>query len=110
MLLQQNLSDFGPQNWKSRIRHLVSIDDKYRDLTPWHGTETADIVYDDLDGELTEILIALGYLDSATWSGQAPRYYLEVKSTREACRTKFFMTKAQHKRVRRLPVLDLASL
>lgn len=75
--------------------------DKYGDLAPWRGAETADIVYDDIDSRITSALIKRGYPDLNTWTGQCPKYYLEVKTTTGAYDAKFYASKAQYKRVSR---------
>ena len=72
---------------------------KYSDLEPWDGAETADIVYDDIRGGFTEILIENGYLPSGPWQYAHPKYYLEVKTTTKGCNTPFYMSKSQYKRV-----------
>ena len=88
--------------------------DKYRELTPWRGAETADIVYEDTDSRMTSVLIARGYLDLDTWAGQCPKYYLEVKTTTGDYDARFYASKAQYKRVSpfhtSLPMLFLAPL
>lgn len=52
-----------------------------------------------MESELTSALIGCGYLDRTTWTGQRPRYYLEVKTTTGDCDTRFYASKAQYKRV-----------
>lgn len=98
MLLKENLIGFGRDNWKSTIRDRVCQHEKYRDMDPWRGPETADIVYKDVgpDYRFTILLESLGYLRAAC----APvTYYLEVKTTKSECETRLFVSKAQYKRV-----------
>ena len=86
------------EDWKSTIRHHVRVHEKYHDLLPWTGRETADIVYKDQASFLTRRLITHGYL-TWDWLNKTPTYYLEVKTTTGPCETRFFMSKAQVKRV-----------
>lgn len=98
MLLKQNLINFGRENWKSTIRDKVCGHEKYRDMGPWRGAETADIVYDDIapDFKFTKFLESLGYLGA----GNSPvKYYLEVKTTKNECGTRLFVSRAQYNRV-----------
>lgn len=71
----------------------------YADLTPWSGCETTDIVYDDVDGALTAMLVDAGHLDGAAWRGQTPIYGIEVKSTEGDCDIPFFVSREQQKLV-----------
>jgi hypothetical protein len=106
-----NLPGFSRLNWKSNVRKHVCVHEKYGDMTPWRGAETADIVYDDVGGRLTEILRHKGYLPifGPGWDAARPRYYIEVKTTTEDCNTRFFMSKSQHQRVS-CPVVRLRVL
>ena len=102
MLSKQNLGDFGWHNWRSTIRKYVCVHEKYREMEPWRGRETADIVYEDVGPEyrFTALLARLGYLRAATPSpGTVLTYYLEVKTTPHECDTRFYMSKAQYSRV-----------
>jgi len=81
----------------------VSVHHKFRNLKPWKGVETADIVYEDHHSLLTMLLIAHDFLSDKIWSGKTPTYYLEVKTTTGPCETRFFMSKAQVKRVSARP-------
>lgn len=47
----------------------------------WNGSETADIVYQDVQSTLTQLLIQQGYLQRSLWTGRNPTYYIEVKAT-----------------------------
>jgi len=73
----------------------------YADLQHWPGQETADIVYSDLDSQLTALLVDKGYLDADLWHGARLQYYIEVKTTTGPCETPFFMSKYQYQRVSR---------
>jgi hypothetical protein len=77
----------------------VTIHENYRDMAPWRGAETADIIYDDTEGEFTQLLISNGYLDRSIWAHATPKYFLEVKTTTKECATRFFLSKSQYQRV-----------
>ncbi|KAF4634928.1 hypothetical protein G7Y89_g3181 [Cudoniella acicularis] len=79
--LETSLPEFGRHDWQSTIRRHVTIHENYRDMKPWRGAETADITYDDTKGELTQLLIANGYLDGSIWAYARLKYFLEVKTT-----------------------------
>lgn len=97
--LQPALPGFSRANWQSTIRHYVSVHPEYSDIRAWVGNETSDIVYDDNDGEFTRLLIDRGYLNANSWTTARPRYFIEVKATTSGCGTRFFMSKAQYRRV-----------
>ena len=97
--LQGHVNSFYRENWRSTIRHHVCVHEDYHDLAPWTGRETADIVYDDHSSKLTGLLIAYGYLPYQIWLNKTPTYYLEVKTTTGPPDTRFFMSKAQVRRV-----------
>lgn len=99
MLKKLGLPDFCITNWQSTIRDEVRIHPKYQDLTTFHGRETSDIVYDDTSSALTEKLCQSHYLDKQIWTQETPRYYIEVKTTTEACQEAFYVSSAQFKRV-----------
>jgi hypothetical protein len=101
MLLKLNLPGFTEENWRSSIRKEVRVHEKYCNMEPWNGAETADIVYQDFDGHFTELLIGEGYLPSAIWRHATPTYYLEVKTTTRQGGERFFMSKGQYQRVSR---------
>jgi len=75
------------------------VHEDYSDMTSYDGSETADIIYDDVDGVLTSYLASLEYLDEDTWRDKTPKYLLEVKTTTQECDTRFFMSKSQVQRV-----------
>jgi len=74
----------------------VKIHENYRDMEVWREKETADIVYQDEEGELTQLLIANGYLNGSIWSSAKPKYFLEVKTTTKECGTRLFLSKNQY--------------
>jgi hypothetical protein len=75
-------------------------------MEPWLGRETADITYDDIEGDFTAMLIERGYLSRDLWQAARPRYYIEVKATTGALEVPFYMSKNQYKRVRRTDYVD----
>ena len=77
----------------------MTVHENYRDMEPWRGAETADITYDDTEGEFTQLLIANGYLDESIWARATPKYFLEVKTTTKECATRLFLSKSQYQRV-----------
>jgi hypothetical protein len=72
-------------------------------MEPWRGVETADITYDDTEGQFTQLLISSGYLDQATWADAKPKNFLEVKTTTREYSTRFFLSKSQYQTVSRIP-------
>lgn len=97
--LDPSLLGFNRDNWQSTIRKYAQAHPEYADLTPWGGTETSDIVYDDVSGVFTTLLIEKGYLSGTNWEGKTPKYYIEVKSTTDQCSTPFFISDSQLDRV-----------
>lgn len=97
--LQPALPGFSRANWQSTIRHYVSVHPEYSDIRAWVGNETSDIVYDDNDGEFTRLLIDRGYLKANSWTTARPRYFIEIKATTSGCGTRFFISKAQYRRM-----------
>jgi hypothetical protein len=96
--LETRLPGFNRANWQSTIRWHVKVHEDYCTLDQWRGTETADITYDDTEGEFTKLLVENEYLDEA-WLGAKPKYFLEVKTTTKECSTRFFVSKSQYERV-----------
>lgn len=99
MLLKQDLVGFGRDNWKSPIRDRVCVHEKYRDMEPWRGGETTDIVYNDVgpDYKLTKLLETRGF--PLRGANSPVTYYLQVKTTKGECGTRLFVSRAQYKRV-----------
>ncbi|KAJ6063689.1 hypothetical protein N7499_012369 [Penicillium canescens] len=94
------LTDWSYLNWQSTIRRYVTIHPDYANMEPWYGRETADITYDDTEGDFTALLIDNGYLDAEEWRDKRPKYYIEVKTTTGPLRTPFYMSKHQYERMR----------
>ncbi|KFY37775.1 hypothetical protein V494_04632 [Pseudogymnoascus sp. VKM F-4513 (FW-928)] len=78
----------------------------YSNLTAWNGREISDIVYSDISGVLTGLLIDKGYLSRDVWKGKKPKYFIEVKTTVSSCDTPFYMSKAQYAKMRRSVITD----
>lgn len=95
MLLNALEPHFGRGNWRSTIRHLVTVHPNYRGMRSWDERETSDIVYRDTGSRLTRLLIRLGYLD-IIWTGSEPEYLIEVKTTTGNCADRFFMSHNQY--------------
>lgn len=68
----------------------------YSNLDSWDKPETSDIVYSDISGVLTGLLIDRGYLSHDVWEGAKPKYFIEVKATFSSYDTPFHMSKAQY--------------
>ena len=82
--------------------------EKYKDMEDWTGPETADIVYEDEGPEFVLTNSFSEYLPKDRLKKGAPiKYYLEVKTTTEECSSRFFVSKAQYRRVcdRYLPMI-----
>jgi len=72
-------------------------------MPDFKGPESSDIVYDDVQGEFTNLLMENGHLSGESWAGKTPRYYIEVKTTTLDCATQFFVSGGQYTRVSWLP-------
>ncbi len=83
------------QNWRSSTREYARVLPEYRELRAWLGRETTDIVYDDINGVFTRLMISLGYLNANHWAGKTPTYYIEVKCTTGACEMPFIVSQHQ---------------
>ncbi|CAF3608899.1 unnamed protein product [Fusarium graminearum] len=101
-----NMPNWDRTNWQSTIRSYVTIHPDYRDLQAWRGHETADLVYFDDEGHLTNTLIGCGYLDHDEWHGERPKYYIEVKTTTGPYSTAFYMSGKQYKLMQRVHQSD----
>lgn len=87
--------------------------EKYRDMEPWNGAETAHIVYEDQSPHygLTTLLFNNGHLPGEVLSpGATLKYFLEVKTTTKECDSRFFVSRAQFQRVSTLSQLQLLLL
>jgi hypothetical protein len=87
--------EFDLQNWRSNIRGYARVLPEYRELGAWPGRETSDLVYDDMNGAFTRLMISLGYLNADHWADKWPRYYIEVKCTTGACETPCIVSQNQ---------------
>lgn len=96
LLSSLNLPNWNRTNWQSTIRSYATIHPDYTNLEAWRGRETADLVYVDTEGHLTNTLIGCGYLGHDEWHGARPRYYIEVKTTTGPCSTAFYMSGKQY--------------
>ncbi|TGO71885.1 hypothetical protein BELL_0517g00020 [Botrytis elliptica] len=96
-----NLPLFNLENWRSSIRHRVTIHDDYKDMPYWSGLETSDIVYEDHGRKLTELLVANNYFDHVEKSDeksevkQLTTYYIEVKTTPGPLTAPFYCSQNQ---------------
>lgn len=102
-----NLPNFTEANWRSTIRGELSRSTRFANMTNWIGRETADIVYKDASGELTQHLrdncegdFPPQIREDHDFDECPIEYYLEVKSTTGPCGTRFYMSGGQYKRVR----------
>lgn len=87
--------EFDLQNWRSSIRRYVQVLPEYQELSAWPERETSDLVYDDINGFFTRLMISLGYLNADHWAGKMPRYYIEVKCTTGVCETPCIVSQHQ---------------
>ncbi|KAH8817103.1 hypothetical protein F5884DRAFT_243479 [Xylogone sp. PMI_703] len=90
---------FDWSNWESTIRKYVKVHSNYSGMDAWPHRETADIVYEDENGNFTSFLIDKGHLKEAIWQGRTPKFYLEVKTTTGPCSSPFFMSKGQYQKM-----------
>jgi hypothetical protein len=100
--LQPHLPGFNISNWTSTIRHHAAIHPDYANMAIFTGRETADIVYEDQAGVLTELLMMAGLLTDDKWLWRKPMCYIEVKTTTGNCDTPFYMSGAQNDKMERL--------
>ncbi|KAK2748571.1 hypothetical protein FQN57_000706 [Myotisia sp. PD_48] len=106
LLLGLNLPGFDHSNWRSTIRHEVSILPEYSTMAPWSGDETADFVYDDTSFFLTKLLVHKGRLPQSILETDCPQYYMEVKSTLKSNETRFYMSKNQYAKMRSMELFE----
>ncbi|KAM0239528.1 hypothetical protein ACHAP5_008251 [Fusarium lateritium] len=99
LLSKLELPDWSRENWQSTIRTYAAIHPDYAGLSQWCNRETADLVYIDSLGRLTNTLIDAGILTGDGWSGKRPKYYFEVKTTTGHCKTPFYMSGKQYRLV-----------
>lgn len=101
-MLLKALPGFDQSSWASTVRKEVCIHERYANMVPWVGAETADITYVDGDNTpFTNLLMWRGYEEFAYCleKGVPLKYYLEVKTTTKECGTRFYTSKAQYRRV-----------
>ncbi|KAL7921353.1 hypothetical protein ACQKWADRAFT_124514 [Trichoderma austrokoningii] len=101
LLSTLQLPRWSNENWQSTIRGYVRAHPSYHNLANWRGRETADLVYDDTEGQFTNTLIGCGYLNHDQWNNARPKYYIEVKTTTGSRETPFYMSNSQYERMRR---------
>ncbi|KAF2173314.1 hypothetical protein M409DRAFT_17255 [Zasmidium cellare ATCC 36951] len=97
--LSRPLQGWSRDNWKSKIRDKVNCHADYYDLEAWTGSETADLVYKDTHGDLTDLLCDKGYLDHIHEEQRritGIEYLIEVKTTTGAYDTPFYMSGGQY--------------
>src|ERR1700759_914831 len=92
------LPDFDRGNWQSKIRGRVNTNPEYSTIENWKYPETSDIVYQDTKKQLTNYLLAQGYLGENLWEDaeEGPNYFLEVKTTLAGCDHPFYVSKVQY--------------
>ena len=89
------------EHWKNNMRNLVRRHlDECAEWPEWTEAETADLVFPDKMGVLTDLLIQNGYLEYRDWYDQAPNYLIEVKPTMSNRNKEFYMSTHQYTRVR----------
>ena len=103
MVLERLLPGFELiNNWKSSIRRGIReqlLEYKDRISSIKGRRKVSDIVFEDIEGTLTEHLIAKEYLDRVDWEIRRPTYYIEVKATLNACERHPEITGPQHEHV-----------
>ena len=99
LLSKLELPNWNRENWQSTIRKYAAVHPDYTGLSHWSRRETADLVYVDSSGQLTNTLLDSGILTDVEWSGKRPTYYFEVKTTTGPCKTPFYMSGNQYRLV-----------
>lgn len=105
LLSKLELPKWGRENWQSTIRKYAAVHPDYTGLSHWSSRETADLVYVDSLGQLTNTLMDAGILTRDEWSGKRPKYYFEVKTTTGPSKTPFYMSGNQYRLVSSLRYL-----
>jgi hypothetical protein len=103
-LLQSNLSlpGFSYDNWPSTKRDIARHHPKHYHIGTWgNGLETSDLVYDDMEGVLTTLLLQQGYLEP-DYQVARPRYYIETKATMSSGTAQFHISCNQAAMMRRI--------
>ncbi|KAJ4360929.1 uncharacterized protein N0V89_001498 [Didymosphaeria variabile] len=105
ILRSLDLPGFSEGNWRSNMRRELLAQPRYVNLGSWNGRETADFVYTDRDGSLTQYLrehcvgsMPNGIARDHDFSQHPIEYFLEVKSTTSGCNTRFYMSSSQFER------------
>lgn len=106
MLSALGIPHFGEGNWRSTIRGELARSPRFANMANWTGRETADIVYNDDSGQLTQYLrdhsegiFPFQIHEGRNFQTHPIEYYLEVKTTVGPCGTRFYMSSGQYKRV-----------
>ncbi|KAG5655328.1 hypothetical protein KAF25_010480 [Fusarium avenaceum] len=102
LLSKLELPGWSRGNWQSTIRIYAAIHPEYSSITHWSRRETADLVYTDSEGQLTNILVEAGILTGDEWTDKRPKYYIEVKTTSGPCKTPFYMSGNQYRLMERI--------
>ncbi|XP_014551211.1 hypothetical protein COCVIDRAFT_42474 [Bipolaris victoriae FI3] len=106
LLNSLNLPKFSEANWRSTIRSELSRSTHFANIANWTGRETADIVYKDESGQLTQYLrehcegdFPNQIREDRNFQTHPIEYFLEVKTTTGDCKTRFYMSSGQYKRM-----------
>lgn len=99
LLSKLELPGWNRGNWQSTIRIYAAIHPEYSSITHWSRRETADLVYTDSEGQLTNTLVEAGILPGDEWTEKRPKYYIEVKTTSGPYKTPFYMSGNQYRLV-----------
>ncbi|UNI18105.1 hypothetical protein JDV02_004396 [Purpureocillium takamizusanense] len=97
LLKRLELPGWSHNNWQSRIRTYAKALPEYADMQAWTASETSDLVYDDIEGHFTDMLIGCGHLEESEWRGARPKYFLEVKTTTGPLETPFYVSGKQYR-------------
>ncbi|KAF2825039.1 hypothetical protein CC86DRAFT_420454 [Ophiobolus disseminans] len=106
LLSNLNIPTFTLANWQSTIRGELSVSTHFSRISNWLGRETADLVYKDCTGDLTQYLRA--HCEGSFPSQISERrnfmrdpieYFLEVKSSTHDYSTRFYMSGGQYTRM-----------
>ncbi|KAH8704617.1 hypothetical protein GQ44DRAFT_819393 [Phaeosphaeriaceae sp. PMI808] len=113
LLTALHFPNFTEDNWRSTIRGELAGHSNFATLTPWHGRETADMVYTDSTGTFTGWLrdnsegdFPIQISETRNFRTAPIEYYLEVKSTTRECNTRFYMSGSQYKRMQVMRIVE----
>jgi hypothetical protein len=90
---KDRLTGWSPQNWTSRLRKHAGFPEFTE--PEW---QYADFTYDDVGGDMLQLLRKEGVPVSPDWSART-RYHIEVKSTTAGCDAEFFVSQYQVQRM-----------